>query len=198
MKSVYAALMAALFTGEVLAQSSITTVQTSKLRDQPEQTPPQAVTELDPSELESGATLSQKASTFLGMAVQNPEGKPVGKVQDMVFNLDEAKIGYIVVALDSPTSGQPRFVPVPVSAIKPLPGGEHLVLNLSDTVLAAASSVNVEDLPPYDIFAVGGPAEVESGAASSSDVAPSEPTPREPPTEIETQSQEQPLAPEPK
>jgi len=106
-----------------------------------------------------------KASTFVGSTVKSAEGKPIGKVQDIVFDLEQGEVGYAVLALNE-SVGRMRIVAVPTRALKPADG--HLVLNLSEAVLAAAEGLQEGDWPGMDAFAVGGPAQAESGTASSS------------------------------
>jgi sporulation protein YlmC with PRC-barrel domain len=107
-----------------------------------------------------------KASSFLGAPVKNAEGKDIGKVQDLVFDLEKGRLGYIVLSM-----GEGRSVSVPVTALKPVEGQSHLLLNMTESVLAAAESLQEGDWPATDIFAVGGPAESESGSASSTDTS---------------------------
>ena len=106
-----------------------------------------------------------KATSFIGASVMNDKGKQIGKVRDLVFDLERAELGYVVLALGNETS---RDVPVPVRSLKISEGGNHLVLNMSESVLAAAESVTEGAWPPADVFAVGGPAEAESGSGTSS------------------------------
>jgi sporulation protein YlmC with PRC-barrel domain len=105
-----------------------------------------------------------KASTFIGSAVKSSDGKAMGKVQDLVFDLERGELAYAVVALDS-ANGKGRNVAVPTRALKAAEG--HLVLNMSEAVVAAAEGLQEGDWPGTDIFAVGGPAGAESGTARS-------------------------------
>jgi len=105
-----------------------------------------------------------KATTFLGRTVKSADGKPIGKVQDLVFDLERGKVGYAVLALNE-TVGRMRVVAVPTRALKA--ADRDLVLNMSDAVLAAAEGLQDGDWPGTDAFAVGGPAQAESGKGSS-------------------------------
>jgi sporulation protein YlmC with PRC-barrel domain len=120
--------------------------------------PAQKVQELsvDPNTV----TAFNKASRVVGMTVKNAAGKDLGKVQELVFDLESQRLGYAVIALSAS-----RIVPVPVTALKP--AQDHFILNVSEAVLAAASGIAHEDWPGTDAFAVGGPAETETGKASS-------------------------------
>ena len=108
---------------------------------------------------------ARKASSLLGSAVKNSEGKEIGKVQDLVFDLEKGEMGYAVLSLVG--DGIERNVAVPIRALKGDPAGKFIMLNMSESVLAAAESVTEGNWPASDIFAVGGPAESETGTASS-------------------------------
>jgi len=112
----------------------------------------------------------QKASTFLGMAVKSTDGKDLGKVSDLVFDPATARIGYAVLSLGG-SAASAREVAVPVTALKP-GGASNLVLNLSEPVLAASEGLAQGDWPPIDAFAVGGPAESETGEATGRSAPP--------------------------
>ena len=119
------------------------------------------------SEKRSKISAINKATSFLGATVMNQNGEQIGKVQDLVFNLEKAELGYVVLALDS--GEKSRNVAVPVRSLKAAEGEKHLVLNMSESILAAAEGVVDGAWPANDVFAIGGPADSETGSASSSD-----------------------------
>ena len=106
------------------------------------------------------------ASSFVGAVVHSGDGKVIGKVHDLVFDLDKGELAYAVISLDG-ANGQERQVAVPTRALKPAEGANHLVLNMSESVLAAAEGLQEGEWPGTDIFAVGAPGGAESGTASS-------------------------------
>jgi sporulation protein YlmC with PRC-barrel domain len=108
-----------------------------------------------------------KASTLIGSAVQAANGKAMGKVQDLVFDLDKGELAYVVIALEA-GNGKARQVAVPTRALKPADGANHVVLNMSESVLAATEGLQDGDWPATNVFAVGAAAQAESGTASSS------------------------------
>ena len=107
-----------------------------------------------------------KASTFIGSVVKSGGGKEIGKVHDLVFDLEARKLAYAVVSLEQ-ADGKDRMVAVPVRALKPAEGEKYLVLNMSESVLAAAERLQEGSWPGTEIFAVGGAAGSESGSGSS-------------------------------
>lgn len=120
---------------------------------------------VDPAEGEGKITPFQKASTFVGMEVRNGENETVGKVVDLVFDPEEGKIGYVLLAVENGEGA--RNVAVPLRAVKPAREGRHLSLNMSEPLLAAAPGVSEGDLPPMDAFKVGESAEAVGGASGA-------------------------------
>jgi sporulation protein YlmC with PRC-barrel domain len=112
----------------------------------------------------AGIDAFHKASSVIGMPIKDSSGKILGKVQDLVFDLESNKLGYAVLAL-----GENRIVPVPITALKRGESRDHFVLNMNPSLLAAASGIQNDDWPAVDTFAVGGPAQSETGRAKSSD-----------------------------
>jgi hypothetical protein len=110
----------------------------------------------------------QKASCFIGTTVRQGTND-IGKVQDIVFDAEKGRLGYAVLSLNAKGTNVTRTVPVPLNALKPGENQDHLVLNMSESVLLAASGLANADWPAVDAFAVGAPAGTESGRASAKD-----------------------------
>ena len=64
-----------------------------------------------------------RASLALKAQVSNPEGKEVGKVEEIVVNLGEARINYAVAAFDPNWVQEGKLVAVPLRELKPAEGG---------------------------------------------------------------------------
>ena len=128
-------------------------------------TPVAAVQPAQPTQLSP----FNKASTFLGSSIQSVNGKPLGKVLDLVFDFERGELAYVVISLDS-GNGKTRNVAVPPRALKP--AAAHLILNISEPVVAAAESLQEGDWPETNIFAVGAPAATEAGTATSKTESP--------------------------
>jgi sporulation protein YlmC with PRC-barrel domain len=105
-----------------------------------------------------------RASSVIGMSVKDSSGKVLGKVQDLVFDLESSKLGYAVLAV-----GESRIVPIPITALKRGESQDHFVLNMNPSLLAAASGIQNDDWPNVDTFAVGAPAQSETGRGKSSE-----------------------------
>lgn len=108
-----------------------------------------------------------KSTSIIGSAVANEKGETIGKVKDLVVDLERGEVGYVVIEM-SAAQGEARNLPVPLRALRK---GEDqkLVLNVSEKVLAISEGYKEGDLPAPDAFAVGGAAGTESGTASSED-----------------------------
>jgi hypothetical protein len=105
-----------------------------------------------------------KASSVIGLPVKDSSGHVLGKVQDLVFDLESNKLGYAVLDL-----GDKRMVPVPITALKRGESKDHFVLNMTSALLAAAPGIQNDAWPAVDTFAIGAPAQSETGRGKSSD-----------------------------
>ncbi len=132
--------------------------------DAPKATPQSTSPALDEAKSSAAIGHFNRASTVIGMTVQDSTGKALGKVQDLVFDLESGKLGYAVLALSDK-----RVVPVPVSALKSARSADHFVLNMTPSLLAAAPGIQNDVWPAVDAFAVGSPAQNETGQGKSSD-----------------------------
>jgi len=67
-----------------------------------------------------------KARALIGMQIRNPQDERLGKVKDMVLDLQSGCISYVVLS----TGGlRPKFLALPPSALRASADGKHLVLN---------------------------------------------------------------------
>lgn len=106
-----------------------------------------------------------KSSSILGKSVANEKGENIGKVKDLVVDLERGEVGYVVIEMTA-GAGEARNLPVPLRALK-TDGDQKLVLNVSEKVLAIAEGYTESELPAADAFAIGGAAGSEVGSGSS-------------------------------
>ena len=132
--------------------------------DAPKPSAPSLISSVKETSPTAGINNFNKASSVIGMSVTDSGGKALGKVQDLVFDLESSKLAYAVLALT-----ENRIVPVPISALKRVQSGDHFVLNMSPSLLVAAPGIQNDDWPAVDAFAVGAPAQSEIGQGKSSD-----------------------------
>ncbi|HEX7862376.1 MAG TPA: PRC-barrel domain-containing protein [Verrucomicrobiae bacterium] len=173
MKTEICGLILAGLTGAgLLAQESATDTQTTSAS-----APKQSIAEgenklpLPTDSVLPRTTSTNKQASIVGKRVYDMNGTELGRVQDLVVDMEKGELGYVV--LEVKTEDGPRKLPVPASALK---GGEQpdaLVLNISQEVLAAAEVYRDEELPTPNVFsvdgAVGAAAGSEQGSESSDD-----------------------------
>ena len=133
-------------------------------QDAPKASAPSATATAGQRIAPAGIDAFNKASSVIGMPVKDSSGKVVGKVQDLVVDFASSKMAYAVLAL-----GQNRIVPIPMTALKRAESKDHFVLNMNPALLAAAPGIQNDDWPVVDTFAVGAPAQSETGRGKSSD-----------------------------
>ena len=119
-----------------------------------------------------------KSTSIIGSAVANEKGETIGKVKDLVVDLERGEVGYVVIEM-SAAQGEARNLPVPLRALKK-GDDQKLVLNVSENVLAISEGYKENELPAADAFAVGGAAGSESGSGSSEEAASDEKPAQEP------------------
>jgi sporulation protein YlmC with PRC-barrel domain len=77
-----------------------------------------------------------KASSLVGMEVRNQSDEKLGKIEDLVLDLNSGRISYAV--LNAGTAFRSKLVAVPVSAFTASSDQKHLLLNADKAKLEAA------------------------------------------------------------
>lgn len=90
------------------------------------------------SELKKTVKEVNKASTFIGMAVQNLQNEKLGKVNDLVFDPAAGKVSYAVVSVGGLLGVGDKLIAVPVTSLRPQPGQKYLVLNMTKDELRSS------------------------------------------------------------
>ena len=78
------------------------------------------------------------STTIKGADVVDPRGESLGKVEDVMYDLDTATIGYAVVACDGSFDRGGKLFAVPWRALRVDTDGECFVLDASRAMLARA------------------------------------------------------------
>jgi sporulation protein YlmC with PRC-barrel domain len=86
-----------------------------------------------------------KASHLVGMKVRNQQNESLGKIKDVVLDLQSGRIAYIVLSTGGPFRS--KFVAVPPSAFVPGADEKTLVLNADKSKLTAAAGFNRNNWP---------------------------------------------------
>lgn len=115
-------------------------------------------------ELKKKVTDINKASKFIGMKVKNLQNENLGKVEDMAFDPDSGKISYAVLSIGGFLGLNEKYIAVPLNALTPAPGADHLVLDGDKQRLDRAPGFAKAKWPDLDTPAWG----ATSGFASRS------------------------------
>jgi sporulation protein YlmC with PRC-barrel domain len=120
------------------------------------------------SELKKSVKEVNKASSFIGMSVQNLQNEKLGTVKDLVFDPSTGKISYAVLSVGGFLRVGDKLIAVPLTSIRPQPGQKYLVLNMSKDELTAAPGLAKDNWPNLDAASVGAPAASQEQSATSS------------------------------
>jgi sporulation protein YlmC with PRC-barrel domain len=86
-----------------------------------------------------------KASSLIGMEVRNQSDEKLGKIEDIVLDLNSGKISYAVLNAGGPFRS--KLVAVPVNAFTAGPDQKHLLLNADKAKLEAAKGFDKNTWP---------------------------------------------------
>jgi sporulation protein YlmC with PRC-barrel domain len=90
-----------------------------------------------------------RASYVFGMTVKDPKGERLGKISDVVFDLNSDRVAYTVLSTE--TAGgvmlNRKLIAVPIDAYIAIPTSDSLVLNTTKDKLDAAQGFSDEKWP---------------------------------------------------
>ena len=86
-----------------------------------------------------------KASSLIGMEVRNQSDEKLGKIEDIVMDLNSGKISYAVLNAGGPFRS--KLVAVPANAFSASTDSKHLVLNADKTKLDEAKGFDKNAWP---------------------------------------------------
>ena len=122
--------------------------------------------EISEQQLKKSVTDVNKASSFMRMEVRNLENEKLGSIQDIVFDPEQGRIGYVVLSTGGFLGIADKHVAVPLNSLEAKPGENFLVLNMSKEQLQSAPGLAQGNWPSLDTFATGGAAAGETGAGA--------------------------------
>jgi sporulation protein YlmC with PRC-barrel domain len=101
---------------------------------------------LSQDELSNEVTDANKVSKILGKEVRNAEGERVGKVKDIVVDMQQGRIAYAVLATGGLFSDG-KLIAVPLDALSLKPGEEHFLIDAPKERLASAPGFSDDNWP---------------------------------------------------
>lgn len=102
-------------------------------------------TPLPPSEWKP--TNANKASSLIGMEVRGPDGKPLGKIHDIVFDLKTERVSYGVLNSGGGLFASDKLHAVPLRAFQISLDGTYLTLQADRTRLEQARGFDPNNWP---------------------------------------------------
>jgi sporulation protein YlmC with PRC-barrel domain len=88
-----------------------------------------------------------KASGLIGMEGRGSDGKELGKIHDLVFDLKSDRVAYCVLNSQRGLLGAAKLHAVPLRAFQACPDGSHLTLNADPEKLARAEGFDRDNWP---------------------------------------------------
>jgi sporulation protein YlmC with PRC-barrel domain len=88
-----------------------------------------------------------KASQLVGMTVKNQQGEKLGKIDDIVIDLNGDKVAYCVLSVSQGAFSTDKYHAVPLRAFQPSADGTHLTLSADKEKLAQAQGFDKDNWP---------------------------------------------------
>jgi sporulation protein YlmC with PRC-barrel domain len=108
---------------------------------------PLKVTEED---MKKQVTEINKASKFIGMRVKNPQDENLGRIEDLAFELESGQIAYAVIGVGGFLGLGEKYIAVPLQALTPAQGEDHLLLDASKQAVEQAKGFPKDRWPDLD------------------------------------------------
>lgn len=89
-----------------------------------------------------------KARDLIGMKVRNQNNEKLGKVKDVVLDLQSGRIDYVVLEKAGRTHGAGKYVSMPPSAFTPSADNRYLILNADKSRLQNTVGFSKRNYPP--------------------------------------------------
>lgn len=106
-------------------------------------------------------TRVNKAKKLIGMNVRNPNNQKLGKVKDVVLNLQSGRIDYVVLKKAGRTHGTGKYVSLPPNVFTPSANNRYLILNADKNRLQNTYGFSKGNYPPMSNAVYGAQPAVE-------------------------------------
>lgn len=91
-----------------------------------------------------------KASKLIGMNIKNQQNEELGEVQELVVDLSNGRISYVVMGVGGILGIGEKYIAVPPSAFNQGPEGEQLVLNANKSKIEQAPGFTKDNWPDVE------------------------------------------------
>ncbi len=98
-----------------------------------------------------------KASHLIGMAVKNEKGEKLGKVKDVVLNLNSGEVAYVVLAKSGAKKGTGKYLAVSLNDLSPSANQKFMVMDAEKEQIRSADGFARNQWPAMDSTAYGAP-----------------------------------------
>lgn len=88
-----------------------------------------------------------KCTQLVGTQVENPQGQTLGTVKDVVVDFNTGRVSYCVLGIDRGAFQTPKYLAVPLTAMRPSANGTELILNADREKLAEAQGFDRNNWP---------------------------------------------------
>ncbi|HZQ47042.1 MAG TPA: PRC-barrel domain-containing protein [Verrucomicrobiae bacterium] len=89
-----------------------------------------------------------RASNLIGMRVRNQNNQTVGKIKDIVFDLQSGRVAYVVLEKAGRAHGTGSNIAVPLSAFTPSSDNRQLILNADKNQVQNTRGFSGGNYPP--------------------------------------------------
>lgn len=91
-----------------------------------------------------------RASKVIGMRVRNPQNENLGKIDDLVVDVNNERVSYAVLAFGGAMGMGDKLFAYPISVFQPTADRKELVLNLDKDKLKAAPGFERKNWPDWN------------------------------------------------
>jgi sporulation protein YlmC with PRC-barrel domain len=91
-----------------------------------------------------------RASKVIGMKVRNPQDENLGKIDDLVVDVNNERVAYAVLAFGGALGMGDKLFAYPIGVFHPTADGKELVLNLDKEKLKAAPGFERKNWPDWN------------------------------------------------
>ncbi len=102
-----------------------------------------------PNEAEVPSPVNQ-ASHLLGMTVKNPQNQTLGRIRDVVFDIKDGHVAYVVMAKSGRAHGTGADLAVPLTSFTPSADRKSLILDTDKRSVQNSPGFSGNNMPPIN------------------------------------------------